>query len=153
MGIFSNKDKYPASNEIVLNPKQFNHGKLDKGERKLVAQRLMEKKKSLSIGDEFRLSDINGKFKVLKISPEPSIPNENTIVKLRNRIVYEQGYDEFDIAEDRIVEVGDKPELDDLKEVRNPEDFAKLVDSGSAFVEYYSEEDLYVFADYYFKFE
>lgn len=154
MGLLSSKDKYPAANKIVINPKFYNSGQLEKGTREYLKEMIASKKRSLEVGDEFRVQDAKGEYEVLKITPEPSIPTADTEIVFRNRIVYEDGYSSFNIDEDRLVKVNGEPDLEEPSEIKNPEDFAKVVDSSSALIEYYPEVNVYVFGDsYYYKFE
>lgn len=149
MSFFSPSEKDPKSDLMIINPRNYNHSKLDRSNRKYIANKIRDKHRSFENEDVFQVSDINGNFEVLKISPSPSIPVNNTEIKFRNRIVYQEGFDEFDISDERLIEISDKPDLDELKQVVNPEDFANLVDSSSALIEYYSDENIYILSDYY----
>ncbi len=150
MGILSSNDKAPRTKKIILSPTKFNHSKLDKGHLKIIENNLPKKK--MTAGEKISISNINGKFEVLKIEPKDSIPTEETEIQLKNDIIYEQGYEEFSIPENQLIELSEKPDIEDKSQLKNPRDFAKLVDESRNFVEYYEKEKLYVIGNYYFKF-
>lgn len=151
MGLLSSTEPKPDTDLMILNPTNYCQSKLDKSNRKYVSNKIKGMTRSFDNGNVFQISNLNGKLEVLKVTPRDSVPNKDTIIKFRNRIVYEEGYETFDIDEDRLVRVSEFNNLDDLKQVVNPKDFAKLIDNSSHLVEYSKEDNIYVLENYYHK--
>lgn len=151
MGILGSNEELPDAKVAYITGKTFSIYQINERIRTSVEGRLRDRR-AVKEGTTISIDHVDGKFEVIYLNPDKAEMVEETKIFFRDRVYYRPGWEEFDVREDRVLELADELDLEDYKEISKPGSFARVLDKTDDEVIHIPHKDMWALQGFYYQF-
>jgi len=150
-------EELPPIKTVLASPDNYELSSFNEKTKKMVREQIADKSKleqGQPVTVRFENTDNLISFNIEYADPDKGVPVDSTRIRLVNYAFYTGEEDTFSVPPGKLLELSEKPDLEEKTEVDSPRAMANVLNQNFGLnVRHYEPDDLWMCGGYYFSFD